>query len=139
MRNATTNDHAHCKSGKSGITGPPRRLGGQEVSQERATLGPLLANLPLSKRGIGICLLGNPVQEIASFRADASLVPNLRFPSVDSDVTMVEQLLLNSVVRHTHPRRFSLNADVVQKSEDFFGRVQPSLSGQQSWVLSQTA
>ena len=33
------------------LTGPPRGLGGQEVSQEHATLGPLLANLPLSKCG----------------------------------------------------------------------------------------
>ena len=87
---------------------------------------------PFPNVGIGICLLCNPVQEIASFRADVSLVPNLRFPSVDSDVTMVEQLLLNSRVRHTHPRRFSLGVDVVQKSEDFFGRVQPSLSGQRT-------
>ena len=51
---------------------------------------------------------------------------------------MVEQLLLNSRVRHTHPRRFNLGVDVVQKNEDFFGWVQPSLSGQQSWVLSQS-
>ena len=93
-------DHAHCRSGRSGTLGVrspesptelPRRLGGQEVSQERATLGPLLANLPRSKRGHWDLTAGQ------SSQGDHTLRGGPWFQTCVFLVwTLVEQLLLNS-------------------------------------------